>query len=106
MEAFAKLDTVALGLAVGIVCGTGLFLATVILLLKGGDVVGPSLSLLGHYLIGYQVTWGGALLGLIEATILGYVIGHACAWFHNSLIDSYIFLIRRAAEARQRRDLL
>ena len=47
--AFAKLDPVALGLAAGIVCGVGLFLATVILLLYSGDVVGPRLALLGHF---------------------------------------------------------
>ena len=34
-EAFAKLDPIALGVAVGLVCGVGLFLATAILLLKG-----------------------------------------------------------------------
>jgi protoporphyrinogen oxidase len=104
--AFAKLDTVSLGLAVGIVCGLGLFFATVALLLKGGDVVGPMLSLLGHFLIGYRVTWTGALVGLIEATIVGYMIGCFCAWLHNSFINGYIFLIRRAAEAKQRRDIL
>jgi protoporphyrinogen oxidase len=104
--AFAKLDTVSLGLAVGIVCGLGLFFATVALLLKGGDVVGPMLSLLGHFLIGYRVTWTGALVGLIEATIVGYMIGCFCAWLHNSFINGYIFFIRRAAEAKLRRDIL
>jgi len=104
--AFARLDPVALGLAVGIVCGFGLFLATAVLLLKGGDIVGPRLALLGHYLIGYRVTWAGALVGLVEATIFGYVIGCVCAWLHNTLINGYIFLIRRVAEAKERRDIL
>ena len=104
--AFAKLDPVALGAAVGFVCGVGLFIATAILLLKGGEIIGPRLALLGHYLIGYRVTWTGALLGLIEATILGFGLGYGCAWLHNSLINGYIFLIRRAAEARQRGDIL
>jgi len=104
--ALARLDPVALGLAVGIVCGLGLFLATAALLLKGGDPVGPRLALLGHYMIGYRVTWTGALVGLIEATVIGYVIGCACAWLHNMLINGYIFLIRQVAEARERRDIL
>jgi hypothetical protein len=104
--AFARLDAVALGLAVGIVCGLGLFLATVALLLKGGPVVGPNLGLLGHYLIGYRVTWAGALVGLVEATVFGYVIGCVCAWLHNTLISVYIFLVRWVAEAKQRRDIL
>ena len=104
--AFARLDPVALGLAAGIVCGVGLFFATAVLLLKGGDVVGPRLALLGHYLLGYGITWKGALVGLIEATAVGYVVGCVCAWLHNGLVSGYIFLIRRAAEARQRRDIL
>jgi protoporphyrinogen oxidase len=104
--AFARLDSVALGLAVGIVCGIGLFFATVILLLKGGDTIGPRLALLQHYLIGYRITWIGSLVGLIDATIVGYVIGHVCAWLHNTLINSYIFIVSRIAEAKQRRDIL
>ncbi|MHC4355173.1 MAG: NAD(P)/FAD-dependent oxidoreductase [Planctomycetota bacterium] len=44
--------------------------------------------------------------GLIEVTVLGYAIGHVFAWLHNSLMNAYIFLIRRSAEARQRRDIL
>lgn len=104
--ALARLDPVALGLAVGIVCGFGLFFATAVLLLKSGDTVGPRLMLFQHYLIGYRVTWTGALVGLIEATVVGYVIGCVCAWFHNSFVNGYIFLIRRATEAKQRRDIL
>jgi protoporphyrinogen oxidase len=104
--AFAKLDPVALGAATGFVCGIGLFMATAILLFKGGEIIGPRLALLGHYLIGYKVTWTGALLGLIEAMLLGFGIGYGCAWLHNSLINGYIFFIRRAAEARQRGDIL
>jgi len=104
--AFARLDSVALGLAVGIVCGIGLFFATAVLLLKSGDTIGPRLALLQHYLIGYRITWIGSLVGLMEATIVGYVIGHVCAWLHNTLINGYIFFVRRTAEAQQRRDIL
>ena len=104
--AFARLDPVALGLAVGIVCGIGLFFATAVLLLKDGDIIGPRLKLLQHYLIGYRITWIGSLLGLMEATIVGYVIGHTCAWLHNTLISGYIFIVRLITEAKQRRDIL
>jgi protoporphyrinogen oxidase len=104
--AFARLDPVALGLAVGIVCGLGLFLATAVLLLKGGDNVGQMLALLGHYLVGYRVTWAGALVGLVEATVVGYAIGYFCAWLNNTLVNGYIFLIRWIAEAKERSDIL
>ena len=104
--AFARLDPVALGLAVGVVFGVGLFLATAVLLLKGDEIVGPTLSLLGHFLIGYRATWAGAFVGLVEAALVGYIIGHACAWLHNALVHAYVFAIRRSAEAKQRRDIL
>jgi hypothetical protein len=104
--AFAKLDPVALGMAVGIVCGVGLFIATVALIVKGGDIIGPRLSLLGHFLVGYNVTWTGAVVGLVEAAILGYVLGYLCAWLHNALLGSYLYVVRRVAEAKQRRDIL
>ncbi len=56
IEAFAKLDQTALGLAVGTLSGLGVFIATVVLLIKGGEVVGPRLALLGQFFIGYTVT--------------------------------------------------
>jgi hypothetical protein len=37
---------------------------------------------------------------------VGYIIGCFCAWLHNRLIDSYIYLVWRSAEAKQRRDIL
>ena len=60
----ARLNARAWGVAMGLLCGLGLFLATNILLLKGGPVIGPRLALLGVYLPGYKVTFGGSLIGL------------------------------------------
>jgi len=55
---FAKLDPLALGVAMGVVSGVAIFIATAILVIQGGPVVGPTLSLLGHFLYGFEVTWG------------------------------------------------
>jgi formate hydrogenlyase subunit 3/multisubunit Na+/H+ antiporter MnhD subunit len=104
--AFARLDAVSLGTAVGIVAGLAIFLASAILLLKGGEVVGPNLSLLGHFLIGYEVSWTGAFVGLIEAAIAGFVLGYAGAWLRNSCIDGYAYFVKRGAEAKEERELL
>jgi hypothetical protein len=93
--AFAPLDPLALGLAVGLVSGTGLFVATVVLLLHGGPVVGPTLSLLGHYLLGFEVTWPGAFLGLVEAGAGGFALGCFGAWLRNGIVDAYASLIKR-----------
>jgi protoporphyrinogen oxidase len=104
--AFARLDSVALGASIGIISAVGLFLATIILVLKGGEAIGPTLGLLSNYLIGYSVTWYGAFVGLIEAGIVGFVLGFVFAWCRNTGIDAYAFMLRRRADADMRRDLL
>lgn len=104
--AFARLDPVALGLAVGTVGGVGLFLATAFLLLKGGPRVGPNLSLLGQYFFGFQVTWSGAVLGLIEAGIGGFAAGYVVARLRNRVLALYAVWLQRRAATKARRDLL
>jgi len=104
--AFAKLDPFAMGCAVGLVLAMSLFLATAVLIVKGGDVVGPHLSLLGHYLIGYKVTWSGAFLGLIESGISGFLLGYAGAGLRNWTISTYANLLKRHADMDQSKDLL
>lgn len=103
---FAKLDPVALGAALGAVGAIILFLASAALIIKGGDVIGPNLSLLGHYLIGFNVTWAGAFLGAGEAGVGGFALGYLVAWLRNWLLAAYASLARRRAEARAQRDLL
>lgn len=103
---FAHLDPVALGIAVGTVSGILLFLATVILLLKGGPVVGPRLGLLRHYFIGFTVTWAGAFVALLEAGVVGFILGFASATLRNWMLAAYATLLKRRALAAERRDLL
>ncbi|MCG3160961.1 MAG: hypothetical protein JMDDDDMK_02037 [Acidobacteria bacterium] len=103
---FAKLDPVALGTALGAVGAIILFLASAALIIKGGDVIGPNLSLLGHYLIGFNVTWAGAFLGAGEAGAGGFALGYLVAWLRNWLLAAYAYLARRRAEAKAQRDLL
>ena len=109
-HAFAKLDPIALGVAVGWVGGMGLFVVTAILLFKAGntvgDPVGPTLSLLEHYLPGFRVTWLGALLGLFEAGGGGFVIGAGVASLWNWCMRAYAALLKRRADAEARHELL
>jgi protoporphyrinogen oxidase len=86
-QVFAKFDPVALGAAVGLNAGGLLFLATAVLLIKGGDPIGPNLSLLGHYLVGFEVSWAGAFLGLFEAGAFGFVFGWVLASMINAVIE-------------------
>jgi hypothetical protein len=91
LQVFARLDAVALGLALGVVSGALIFGMTAILLLKGGDPVGPNLRLLGQFLPGYSVTWQGSLIGPAEGFVAGFVTGWAIAFLRNSILATYIY---------------
>jgi len=86
-QAFARYDPVALGAALGTIIGAGLFLATAILLIKGGPTVGGHLSLLGHFFLGYDVSWQGAALVLVEGGIFGFIFGYVLARAINGTIE-------------------
>lgn len=80
-----RLNAVVNGIVLGLFFGVGLFMATLILVLKSGDVVGPHLSLLGQYLPGYSVTWGGSFIGLVYGLVLGFVGGAFGALVYNGI---------------------
>lgn len=74
------------GIAIGLLLGLGLFLATVILVLKGGPNPGPHLGLVRIYFPGYSVTWIGSVIGFVYAFVVGYAIGRTVATIYNRLI--------------------
>jgi hypothetical protein len=98
--AFARYDPVALGAAVGIVCGVALFLTTAIALLHERGDPGRVLSLVGQYLAGYEVSWLGAAIGLLGAGLAGFVFGWLVARLINGLIGWEESLLRRQILAR------
>ena len=78
MTLFARMDAVAMAIAMGVVFAAGLFLVTAILLLKGaspGMPVGGNLTALGTFLPGYEVSWWGAVLGSLYALVIGSIAG-------------------------------
>ena len=83
-----------------------LFLATLILVLKGGDVVGPKLELLENYFPGYSVTLPGSLLGLGYGFFSGFVGGWGFAFLRNTSVFLYMALLHRRAERQLLRKLL
>ncbi len=97
-QAFARFDPIALGTAVGSVAALILFASTVALLLEGSDPLGPTLSLLGQFLTGYQVSWTGALVGFAEAGVLGFGLGWLMAKMMNLLVGATERSIRRRLE--------
>lgn len=97
IEAFAKLDRAALGFAVGTLCGLGIFAATIYLIIKGGEVVGPNLALLGQFFVGYKVTVAGAFIGLVYGFIAGFVLGWLIGFLRNLLVSVYLLILRTRA---------
>lgn len=97
IQAFARLDSTALGLAVGTLSALIVFTATVLLILKGGTVVGPNLALLGQFFIGYTVTLKGAFIGLVYGFILGFILGWLVGFLRNSLVSGYLLALRTRA---------
>ena len=85
-RALVRVNEHAWGIALGLLCGIGLFLATAILVARGGPTVGPHLSLLGIYLPGYRVTWMGALLGFVYGLAGGYATGWVIGAIYNKLV--------------------
>jgi hypothetical protein len=75
-----------LGIAIGLLTGVGLFLATIVLVIKGGNRVGPHLGLVGVYFPGYTVTWIGSFVGFVYAFVAGYAIGRTVATIYNRII--------------------
>lgn len=73
------------GIAIGMVLGLGLFVATNFLIIRGGEDVGQHLSLLGVYFPGYSVTFVGSLIGFVYAFVVGYGIGRTIGVVYNSL---------------------
>lgn len=75
-----------LAIVCGLLTGTGLFVMTVWLLLKGGSHVGSHLQLLGHYFIGYSVTWAGSLVGFFYGALTGGIIGWMIGTIYNRVL--------------------
>jgi hypothetical protein len=97
IDAFARLDRSALGFAVGTLCGLSVFLATILLILKGGEVVGPNLALLGQFFYGYTVTISGAFFGLAYGFVTGFVFGWLIGLLRNSLVSAYLLALKTRA---------
>ncbi|MGH9768013.1 MAG: hypothetical protein ACREAB_11310 [Blastocatellia bacterium] len=74
-----------LAVVCALIGGIGLFGMTVWLLIRGGESVGMHLQLLGHYFIGYKVTWIGSLIGFFYGALVGGVIGWVVGKIYNAV---------------------
>jgi hypothetical protein len=89
-----RLNATVQALVVGIVTGLVIFVATNWLVLKGGHigphgepVIGPHLSLLSQFFIGYRVTFLGSLIGFVYGFVSGSFVGYFVARVYNWVVD-------------------
>lgn len=73
------------GIAVGLIFGLGLMLATIVLVVQGGPNMGSHLGMLKVYFPGYTVSWVGGLIGFVYAFVLGYAVGRTIATLYNRM---------------------
>lgn len=82
-QAFAKLDSIALGTGVGTVCGGTICAATMMVLARGTYPLSPNLGLLAQFFPAYTVTWTGSLIGFAYGFTAGFIFGFCFACARN-----------------------
>ena len=81
-----RLNARVLGLALGILLGFGVFIATNWLVVKGGEDVGAHLRLLSQYFLGYRVSFFGSLIGAGYGFAVGTLAGSLVGWIYNRVV--------------------
>lgn len=97
-RAFMKLDSLAFGIAVGVISGILLSLATLFVTLNELYSVMRYMLLLGQYFPGYTVSAPGSILGLFYGFLAGFLGGWGFASLRNLSVKIYASVLRRRAE--------
>ncbi len=84
-QTLLRLNARAWGIATGLLLGVGLFVATNVLVIKGGPTVGPHLALLSVYFPGYRVTFLGSFVGFMYAFVAGCALRRLVGALYNRL---------------------
>lgn len=91
-RAVARLNARGWGLAVALLLGGGIFVATNVLVLRGaapGQPVGPHLELLRYFFPGYTVSFVGSIIGFVYGFVLGYLLGRFIGLVYNRLVAGF-----------------
>ncbi len=88
-----RLNARMLGLALGIILGLIIFLATNWIVIKGGHttssgeyIVGPHIQLLSQFFIGYRVSFLGSIIGFAYGFAVGTLSGSLIGWIYNLIV--------------------
>lgn len=87
LSAAAKIHRLTLCLTFALLGGLTIFLITAVLLIRGGESIGPHLSLLGQYFPGYSVSWIGSLVGFFWGSLAGGFAGFVFGSVYNRIVD-------------------
>jgi hypothetical protein len=80
-----RLNARVLGLTLGLLAATALFLATNLLILRGGEHPGQLLARLSWYFPFYEVTFLGSVVGAFWAFVWGFVAGLVISLVYNAV---------------------
>ncbi len=105
-QVFEKLDPVSFALSTGIMLAGLLSFVTLVLVLRGGDDIGPNLSLLNQFLPGYTVTVEGTLLSLVYGFVIGIMVGGGFAYLRNMVLFLYVAIMDRRVQMSLLREVL
>jgi hypothetical protein len=97
VRSFDRMDKLAFATAAGSVSGLLFFFATIWLIVKGGEVVGPNLQLLSQYFVGYTVTMRGALVAFGYSFLWGFLFGWLFTYLRNFFLAYYIYRVNKKA---------
>jgi hypothetical protein len=78
-----RLNARVLGLTLGGLSATALFLATNVLILRGGENPGALLARLSWFCPWYEVTFLGSFVGALWAFIYGFIAGEIISRVYN-----------------------
>jgi hypothetical protein len=84
-RAVILLNEKLLGIVLVFLFGTGMFLVTNFLVLKGGRHVGAHLGLLSNFFPGYRVTFFGSIVGFCYMFLVGLIIGVVLGAVYNRI---------------------
>jgi hypothetical protein len=104
--AFAPVDKLAIGVALGVTLGACVFLLTAYHVVLLDQDQGPNLWLLANYFAGYQVSWRGAFVGLFWGFVVGFVGGWFAGFLRNLFTAFYTFRVRARANLENVADFL
>ena len=82
-SAVIRLNSKLLGIVLGTLTGFGLFLATIILEIRGGPYKGLHMNLLSNYFPGYEVSYLGSVIGFFYGFLVGFAIGAVFGAVYN-----------------------